>query len=64
MTRCWAKPAPEVVNPFPPSHVVLLVIKNLGLSLADPTAQTDYFAQANPLPTTWILTSSRVSNGG
>ncbi|KAJ2411213.1 hypothetical protein GGI10_004379, partial [Coemansia sp. RSA 2530] len=29
-----AEPIPEFANPFPPSHVVSLIIKDLGLSLA------------------------------
>ncbi|KAJ2450044.1 hypothetical protein EV183_004540 [Coemansia sp. RSA 2336] len=52
-----ADPIPEFPNPFPPNHIISLVIKDLGLSLAE------FLAPAYPILLLKIIPSQALPSG-
>ncbi|KAJ2730516.1 hypothetical protein IW152_005182 [Coemansia sp. BCRC 34962] len=52
-----AEPIPEFANPFPPTHVVSLIIKDLGLSLAE------FLAPAYPILLLRLIPARRLDAG-
>ncbi|KAJ2810960.1 hypothetical protein FBU31_007873, partial [Coemansia sp. 'formosensis'] len=57
-----AEPIPEFANPFPPAHVVSLIIKDLGLSLAEFLAPAYPILLLRLIPNTRHLDSDQLSS--